>query len=908
MPAQSGLLACIDALYANDGACGTAVPDARFSSFTALPPPNDFQADCFKEGPPCTATATATRMAVDAAGNLLMPLGWGGILVRDAGVPVPRLIRTRFQSPFAFTVPAQAFLHSFTPEGGLLPPIFEPQIDPTVASPNVVTLFGSIDAPYTILTVVRHHGTCVGGSEVGARCAADLDCKGGTCQTSCVDNPATLCTTDGDCTTGVCGRLFDFGPAVTGGGPVVIQRATPHFCQLPPHAACTGPGDCPAIGDACVGYAFEANTPVPLEGLAASNTARTFSIRESIDGVDRNGDGDTNDMVMTFRDRASGKTEVLGATAGCGGLSGTPDGRAVVRVNQFPFSFPAVSVEGDVLAFLEAESGQSCDETGDTDTSDGVLRIFRNGVGETPIARARAVDAALRIDDAPVKVSSGRVYVRTSEAEMARQGIQRATEAFGGGDVTAGNPPLTRRNSVHGVSADGRLVAFSSFASNLLAPGLDTNSVRDVFVYDRVTQTTTRVSEPTGGGNANNSSAPFTDYQDAMISANGRWVVFTSGAAGLVPGDFTNYDVFLHDLQTGTTELVSHAFGGGFANGDSYYPTISDDGQRIGFRSDASNLLPPGTDTNGRADFFVFDRGSGTTERVSVRSDETPVALSNSPLAPVISGNGRFVLFATNEDVDPDDTNGSGDVYMRDLTTGTTELVSRNYDGLASGDCGPYGGMSADGRFVAMSCSGADMLAPGKDTNGVTDVFVIDRLRGVNERVSVATDGTQLLGGSFVQPGPTLSADGRFVVFKTPPQTWVHDRVTGTTELVDRADDGTPGDGDDSNGYNRGWISGDGRTVAFTTISTNLLGPGGDANGQLDVYVRGIDTTDPLARRSAALPGRRARRHGARDRRRGDRRGDDGVPGRRRHGRGQHRGVSAARVERRDGGVPRAAR
>ena len=80
----------------------------------------------------------------------------------------------------------------------------------------------------------------------------------------------------------------------------------------------------------------------------------------------------------------------------------------------------------------------------------------------------------------------------------------------------------------------------------------------------------------------------------------------------------------------------------------------------------------------------------------------------------MISGNGRFVLFATNEDVDPDDTNGSGDVYMRDLTTGTTELVSRNYDGLASGDCGPYGGMSADGRFVAMSCSGADMLRAGQ--------------------------------------------------------------------------------------------------------------------------------------------------------------------------------------------------
>lgn len=164
-------------------------------------------------------------------------------------------------------------------------------------------------------------------------------------------------------------------------------------------------------------------------------------------------------------------------------------------------------------------------------------------------------------------------------------------------------------------------------------------------------------------------------------------------------------------------QIVSQAFGGGVANGNSQYPTISDDGQRIAFASDASNLLAPGADTNGATDFFVFDRGSGTIERVSVRSDGTPVALSlvTTP-APLISGNGRFVLFATSENVDPDDTNGSRDLYMRDLTTDATELVSRNYDGLASGSCSPYSGMSADGRFVAMACTGTDMLAPGKDT------------------------------------------------------------------------------------------------------------------------------------------------------------------------------------------------
>ncbi len=848
---QAGLLACIDALYANDGACGTAVPDARFSSFTALPPPNDFQADCFKEGPPCTATATATRMAVDAAGNLLMPLGWGGILVRDAGVPVPRLIRTRFESPFAFTVPAQAFLHSFTPEGGLLPPIFEPQIDPTVASPNVVTLFGSIDAPYTILSVARHHGTCVGGDEDGARCTVDLDCKGGTCETSCVDDPATLCTTDGDCTTGVCGRLFDFGPAVTGGGPVVLQRATPHFCQLPPHAACTGPGDCPTVGDACVGYAFEANTPVPLEGLAASSTARTFSIRESIDGVDRNGDGDTNDMVMTFRARVSGQQNLLGATAGCGGLSGTPEGRATVRVQEAPFSFPAVAVENGVLAFLESEYGQlACDQNGDFDFSDGILRLFRLGIGETPTATARAVDVAPRIDGAPVAVSNGRAYVRTSEAAMGRHGVARASRSFAGGDS---NGASYSRD----VSADGRYVVYASAASNLIAPGLDTGGLSDIFRYDRQTGTTVRVSEAFGGGSANSYSS------DASISADGRFVAFESQATNLLAapvGDGSTNAVYLRDLQTGTTELVSEAFGGGFPNGISFTPSISDDGQTIAFISRASNLLAPGEDTNNDQDVFVYDRVADTIERVSVFSngDEALTPGFGAGGLPM-TGDGRFVAFLSDQGFDPADTNGIADVYLRDRVLGTTELVSVAFAGGGAGNASRPSGISADGRHVVFSsCDSGQLLAPGKDTNDRCDVYVRDRVRGVNERVSVASDGSQIQGVGFpfmsTLGNRAMSADGRFVAFvSNAPQlvlgslftgaypVFVHDRASGVTEQVTVAADGTPAE--DFGGTFPQWasLSADGRVVAFGSRASNLQGPFSDNNGTDDVYVRALN-------------------------------------------------------------------
>jgi hypothetical protein len=300
--AQSGLMACIDELYFNDGACGATARNDVFPHFTALPPPNRYSTACFQGSPPCTATATELRIAADADGNLLMPVVWQGVLTSDQGLPVPRLVRTRIASPLPFVVPDQAFIASYSPEGGLLPPILEPQLDPTVSDPNVVTLFGSVDAPYTTIRIARRHGTCVGGVVAGQRCARNFDCRGGTCARSCVDAPATLCPIGNECATGSCGELFDLTPAVAAGGPLVVPRTVPQFCQLPPNQNCSGnPAVCTGVGNACVSYAMEAQSPVPLDGLTASASARTFSFRESIDGVDRNGDGDNADSVVTLR-------------------------------------------------------------------------------------------------------------------------------------------------------------------------------------------------------------------------------------------------------------------------------------------------------------------------------------------------------------------------------------------------------------------------------------------------------------------------------------------------------------------------------------------------------------------------------------------------------------------------------
>ncbi len=861
----TGLLACVDALYANDGACGTTAPDDVFPHFTALPVPNDYAAGCFADSPPCTALATEVRAAVDADGNLLMPFVWGGILTRDQGIPVPRLIRFRTKSPLPFEVPAQAFLGSFTPEGGRLPPILEPQLDPTVVDPDVFTAFGSIDAPATTIRVARRHGTCLGGDLAGTRCTRDLDCRGGTCERSCVDAPATLCPNGTECPTGACGTLFDLTALAPNGGPLVLARAMPEFCQLPPHQDCSGnPGLCSGVGNACVSYALEAQSPVPLDGLVASAAIRTFAFRESIDGVDRNGDGDALDTVATLRDRSTGVIGALGATPGCG-LTPGAEGRAVQRVSRPPFTFPALAVENDVLAFLESESGQgACVENGDGDFADGVLRIFRLGGGETALARARAVDGASKIDGAPVAVSGGRVFVRTAEADNATATLQRASVPDGGGEAQFGG--------IDGVlSANGRYVAFDTAGNNLIGPGNDTNGATDVFRHDLVTNETIRVSVPTGGVGEADGLSLF-----PAISGDGRFVAFMSGADNLLgPGVDTNgnVDVFVHDTVTHVTERVNVAFGGGQSVGLANYGRIdiSDDGRFVAFVSDVSDLLAPGADTNGVSDVFVRDRLTGTTERVSVASDGSEGNDASGAVRIAISGDGNVVVFTSDADnFWPGQTfpPGNPTTYLHDRATGVTEPLAFEHadfgGGVLTGERLPVG-MSYDGRIIAFPGFGSTTLLPaGKDTNGVSDIFVRDRTTGIVERVSVASDGLQGTGGANATniSSAALSADGRYVIFDsdmtnlvpggtTGNHPYLHDRVTKTTRRLDVANDGTPGNG---TSVIDTALSADGRTALFSSDADNLLGPGGDGDGDFDVFVVRPDPADPAGADALLFP------------------------------------------------------
>ena len=208
------------------------------------------------------------------------------------------------------------------------------------------------------------------------------------------------------------------------------------------------------------------------------------------------------------------------------------------------------------------------------------------------------------------------------------------------------------------ISADGRFVAFDSFASNLV-PG-DRNGATDIFVRDRELGTTRRVSVGPGGVQANEASTA------AAVSANGRFVAFDFFASNLVPGD-DNFarDVFVHDRRAGATRRVSVGSAG--SNGDSFFPAISADGRFVAFVSSATNLVPG--DTNNVDDIFVRDLELGATRRVSVGPGGTQ---GNGPSSePALSADGRFVAFESSANtLVPGDTNGATDIFVRDRESG----------------------------------------------------------------------------------------------------------------------------------------------------------------------------------------------------------------------------------------------
>ncbi|MGQ9927083.1 MAG: putative Ig domain-containing protein [Chloroflexaceae bacterium] len=310
------------------------------------------------------------------------------------------------------------------------------------------------------------------------------------------------------------------------------------------------------------------------------------------------------------------------------------------------------------------------------------------------------------------------------------------------------------------LSDDGRFVAFESFATNLVS--LDTNGLRDVFVHDRQTNTTVRVSVDSSGTQANGDSyAP-------SISGDGRFEAFVSSATNLVGADTNGVsDIFVRDLQMNTTIRVSVDSGGAQANGDSYAPSISGDGRFVAFVSSATNLV--GADTNGVSDIFVRDLQMNTTIRVSV--DSGGAQANGNSYDPAISGNGLFVAFASESDnLVSADTNNASDIFVRDLQAGVTSRVSIATGGDQSNDESYFPAISDDGTFVVFTSDATNLVV--NDTNGFRDIFIHNRQDNTTFRVSVDTAGMQTNDDSFLA---ALSGNGLVVVFESDADNLVAD-------------------------------------------------------------------------------------------------------------------------------------
>ncbi|MCY7382249.1 MAG: calcium-binding protein [Microcoleus sp. CAN_BIN18] len=378
------------------------------------------------------------------------------------------------------------------------------------------------------------------------------------------------------------------------------------------------------------------------------------------------------------------------------------------------------------------------------------------------------------------------------------------------------------------ISADGRFIAFESTATNLVVG--ETNNKSDVFVRDRLTEITTRISV-----NSTGNQGSFDAFNPA-ISADGRFVAFESNSTNLVAADTNNIsDIFLHDRLNGTTTRISVGSTGQEGDRPSLNPSISADGRFVAFESNSTNLVAG--DTNNNSDIFVHDIQTNTTTGISV--DSTGNQGNIGSFNPSISADGRFVAFDSLADnLVAADTNSTRDIFVRDIQTNTTTRVSVN----SSGNQGNLGSISAvisaNGRFVAFQSNASNLVT--EDINGTSDIFVHDRLTNTTSMASINSTGDRANRSSFK---PSISADGRLVAFDSLADNlaaadtngtndiFVRDRDTATTTRISV---NSQGQGADITSFNPA-ISATANVIAFDSFATNLLPQ--DTNSSRDVFI-----------------------------------------------------------------------
>ena len=392
------------------------------------------------------------------------------------------------------------------------------------------------------------------------------------------------------------------------------------------------------------------------------------------------------------------------------------------------------------------------------------------------------------------------------------------------------------------ISGDGRFVAFTSLASNLVDG--DTNAFRDVFVRDTLTGSMELVSRASGpAGTLGNQTS-----RNPSSSSDGRYIAFESTATNLVAGGSLSTNIFLRDRLTTTTTQISSSLPGGL--GPSVNPAISADGRFVVYSSTGQQAT---LDTNLFSDIYVYDAQTQTRSLVSVgvSSAGNAVPASGNSLFPAISDNGRFVVFQSQASNLVSGLSGTVgiQIYVRDLQLGITRLVSGN----ALGNYGQGGNqnpsISGDGRFVVFVSNATDLLPT--DTDSIFDVYVRDLQTAALSLASVGSGGK----ANGANRWPVINKNGRYVSFSSDAtnlnssdtlgdeDVFRHDRQTGLTELISQSTAGVNGVGESE--YPA--ISGNGLRVVFESVVNSLVS--GDSNGFKDVFLRETappDVTPPV--------------------------------------------------------------
>lgn len=299
-----------------------------------------------------------------------------------------------------------------------------------------------------------------------------------------------------------------------------------------------------------------------------------------------------------------------------------------------------------------------------------------------------------------------------------------------------------------------------------------------IYVYNLQTATTTLVSKSSSGVTGNNSS------DSPSISADGRYVVFASNATNLVSDDTNSWqDIFMHDLQTSTTTRISVTSDGTQLNQLSFYPSISGNGRYVVFSSRANNLV--NNDTNGIQDIFLKDTQTGAISRLSVNSigeESTGFQGINYNDYGVISEDGKFVAMKSSAwNLVGNTHSGVHYIYLRDIELGTTIRISNSNTGGLPFNSSFGISISADGQYITYTSDASNIVF--EDTNGYSDVFVYDRLLETTKLISSTSDGIQGTGSSGTSD---ISSNGNFTIFASTSTNLVSNDTNNSSDIFRR--------------------------------------------------------------------------------------------------------------------------